>query len=208
MVTSPPAPTDLANADRPFAVKNASHVRAQQWVDRKWRAISYGAGFYHTATLSRLIPLTLVAVWMVALVVATERRLPDWRDEVTIWRAAVAADPASPTAHNTYGQALLVRDRGRESEPHFRLEVAQRPERIISHVMLGFALAKRGATAEADAEWAIVNRMAAQRFQPGANHALAHRGDMIQGVVFPPQPGLAKRLGIEGASPDAPTATR
>ena len=151
--------------------------------------------------------LTLVAIfgWLVVLVVLTERRLPDWRDEVTIWQAAVAADPASPTARNTFGQALLVRDRGPEAEPHFHAQAAQRPSRIVSHVMLGLAFTKRGAMAEAAAEWAIVNRLAAERFRPGVNQAAAHRGDMISGYVLPDQPGLAKRLGITGAAPDAAT---
>lgn len=158
--------------------------------------------------VSRLIAATLVAVWLVALVIVTERRLPDWRDEVTIWRAAVAVNPVSPTARTTYGQALLVNDHGRESEPHFRAAAAQRPERIVSHIMLALALAKRGATAEADAEWAIVNRLAAQRFRPGVNQAVAHRGDMISGYVLPDQPGLAKMLGIEGAAPDAFSSPR
>lgn len=157
---------------------------------------------------TRSLTLVVAFAWLLGLVVVTERRLPDWRDEVTIWRAAVAADPASPTAHNTYGQALLVRGRGRESEPHFRLEAAQRPERIISHVMLGLAFTRRGATAEADAEWAIVNRLAAQRFRPGVDQAVAHRGDMIMGYVLPDQPHLSEHLGITGAAPDAPASTR
>ena len=137
------------------------------------------------------------------MLVLTERRLPDWRDEVTIWKAAVALNPASSTARTTYGQALLVRGRGQESEPHFRAASAQRPERIVSHIMLALALSKRGAMAEAEAEWAIVNRLAAERFRPGADHAAAHRGDMIHGYVLPAQPGLADRLGMTGATPDA-----
>ena len=166
-----------------------------------------GGSFLSDTTRSRLTGVVAIA-WLVALVVVTERRLPDWRDEVTIWRAAVAVDPVSPTARNTYGQALLVRDQGRASEPHFRVAVAERPERIVSHIMLGLALTKRGALAEAAAEWAIVNRLAAQRFRPGVDQAKAHRGDMIQGYVLPDQPGLAQRLGIVGASPDAPASTR
>jgi hypothetical protein len=65
------------------------------------------------AALSRLprpVFVTAAALLVVAFAVRTWTRNPDWTSDVTLWRAAVAAEPSSAKAHHALADALYASD--------------------------------------------------------------------------------------------------
>ena len=59
--------------------------------------------------------------------VATFRRIPDYRDEVTMWRSSLSVAPANPRAWNNLGVALQGRGQGIEARRAFEEALRLRP---------------------------------------------------------------------------------
>ena len=75
-----------------------------------------------------------------------------WRDSVSLWRAALAADADCRLCQTKLGAALLERGDARQAEPHLRRAVELLPGRASLHVDLGVALALNGRDVEAERE--------------------------------------------------------
>jgi Flp pilus assembly protein TadD len=81
-------------------------------------------------------------------------RTRDWRDDLTLWSAALAAIPdASSKTHGQLALALSNARRGAESIPHFERALALGPEFADLHNNLGLELMRVGRNAEAAAHF-------------------------------------------------------
>jgi tetratricopeptide (TPR) repeat protein len=91
-----------------------------------------------------------VGVVIVGLGLRTAARTRDWRDEITLWQATVAASPDSARAHSNLGSALLLEgkwDRGREE---VEKALALRPDSFEALHNLGLIRSHEGDWLEAE----------------------------------------------------------
>ena len=93
-------------------------------------ALAMLALFGQTARRRRAIALTLVAVIIVAFGVRTAMRNRDWRDDVTLWRAAVLDSPDSAKTHHALAEALYDSDPSHANLPGV-IEEAERSVAIL-----------------------------------------------------------------------------
>jgi Flp pilus assembly protein TadD len=99
---------------------------------------------------ARPAPLRAAAVGAAVVVVAagalrSAARTRDWRDDLTLWSAAIAAIPdASSKTHGQLALALSNARRGAESIPHFERALALGPEFPDLHNNLGLVLMRVG----------------------------------------------------------------
>jgi Tfp pilus assembly protein PilF len=88
------------------------------------------------------VVLFLYAVLMAA---GSIRRMPVWRDPVTLFSTMVRESPNSADAHLNLGAALLKQNRDTlQAETEFRRTLAIRPDHPVAHNDLGDILRKRG----------------------------------------------------------------
>jgi tetratricopeptide (TPR) repeat protein len=174
--------------------------------------------------LRRARPAALQAVAIAAAVVLvgagairSVARTRDWRDDLTLWSASVAAIPdASSKAHGQLGLALSNAGRGAESIPHFERALALGPEFADLHNNLGLELVRIGR-----ADLAVPHFRRALELWPGnplvhfnLGTALLRTGAREEGLAqyrivlrdetwarIPPV--LAAALGSKGQSPAA-----
>ena len=91
------------------------------------------------------------ALALLGLGIGTWQHTRIWRDSASLWRAAVAADPACALCRHKLGNLLLAARRYPEAEAELRRAAALRPERAGPHVSLGALLVEQGRYPEADA---------------------------------------------------------
>ena len=94
-----------------------------------------------------------------------------WHDSESLWRAAVAADPACALCRSKLGNVLLSAGLPREAEAELTRAIALRPERATAHNSLGSLLVQQGHLDAAEAEF-----REAIRLTPGYPEATANLG--------------------------------
>jgi Flp pilus assembly protein TadD len=121
-------------------------------------AIVFGAGvaFVVDPTRNRVVrpPLgTLLAVsataWLVALGVLAGQQVTVWRDDDTLWRAALEGDPACSICYANLGVALSDKGFPALAISQFERAIAIRPDRVRNYGNLGVALMRTGKADEA-----------------------------------------------------------
>jgi hypothetical protein len=117
---------------------------------------SYGFCLLVAMGLERLLRrrrVLLVAVAAAILAAGAMRslvRIRDWRDDLTLWTAALRAVPeGSARIHGELGRALSRAGRAAEALPHLQTAVDLDPLRPDAHSDLGLALLESGRPAEA-----------------------------------------------------------
>lgn len=110
----------------------------------------------------RRVGAALAAAALLALAAGAVTYAAAWRDEVSLFQAAVRAQPASAKAHALLGAALM--EEGHEAEGVRELEAAVRMQAALpsppakTRVDLGVAYERAGRLAEAEATYADVLR--------------------------------------------------
>ena len=91
----------------------------------------------------------VLTVWLVATAGLAWAQTQVWRSTETLWRAALAVDPACALCHSQLGAELGNRHELREAAGHFAEAVRLRPAHTPFRRNLALALLKSGRTAEA-----------------------------------------------------------
>ncbi|MET0852304.1 MAG: tetratricopeptide repeat protein [Candidatus Rokuibacteriota bacterium] len=108
----------------------------------------------HAARVSRWVTaatLAGVALALAGLGAAAWEQTKIWHDSETLWRAAVAADPACSLCRHKLGNVLLAAGRHAEAEAELGTAAALRPDRAGPLVSLGALLTEQRRHAEAEA---------------------------------------------------------
>ncbi len=101
----------------------------------------------HAARVSRWVTaatLAGVALALAGLGAAAWEQTRIWHDSETLWRAAVAADPACSLCRHKLGNVLLAAGRHAEAEAELGTAAALRPDRAGPLVSLGALLTEQG----------------------------------------------------------------
>lgn len=124
----------------------------------------------------RRAALRALAAVLVAFLVRTEVRIPDWRSPETLYRATLATAPRCARAHLNLGALLARRKTGsrdqrlanlKEAESHFNSAVECDPDRIYAWVCRAQARDTLGRTAEAKADFEKALELARASARPG-----------------------------------------
>ncbi len=113
-------------------------------------------------------------VVVVALGTASWRLTHAWRDAGTLWRHAVAVDPASYQGHTNLGLFEFTQGRYDAAVTAFDAAIALNPDSSNARFDRGLALAKWGRTDEA-----IASYQAGLALDPADATAHAHLGDLL-----------------------------
>jgi tetratricopeptide (TPR) repeat protein len=89
------------------------------------------------------------AAWLAALGALTAEQTKVWRDDDTLWRYALDADPACSICHSNLGLSLANRNLHSLALSEFERSLALRPDRLQVHGHLGVALLNLDRPAEA-----------------------------------------------------------
>ncbi len=95
---------------------------------------------------------TAIAVLGLPWLVLLERRLPDWRDNLTLYASAARVRPESARALANYGSALAAGGRPEEGRPLLERAVRLAPHDPLRRQQYGTLLLNTGRFAEASAE--------------------------------------------------------
>jgi len=98
--------------------------------------------------LARLAVGTAVA-WLIGLSFMTWHQAKVWRDNDTVWRYALDADPECAICHSNLGVSLYNRRIIDLAMERFERSIALRPDRVRTHGNLGLALMAAGRSKEA-----------------------------------------------------------
>lgn len=97
-----------------------------------------------------------------------------WRDSVSLWSAAVAADERCMLCRAKLGDALLAVNAAADAAPHLRRAVDLAPDRAGLRIDLGVALALSGRDAEAEHEFDEALRLAPRSVAARTNLAVLY----------------------------------
>lgn len=115
--------------------------------------------------------MAAVALALAGLGAGTSVQSRIWRDSESLWRAAVAADPACALCRHKLGNVLLAAGRHGEAEAELTRAVQLRPERAKAHNSLGSLFVNVGRYGEAEAAF-----REAMRLNPNHGEAAANLG--------------------------------
>ena len=101
------------------------------------------------ARLDRRVLFALVPALLLALSAVTWRQETAYRDEETLWRRTIAADPRVFLAQNNLGGMLMERGRLDEAEAHLLRAIEIEPSYPEAYDNLGILLDRRGRIEEA-----------------------------------------------------------
>ncbi len=82
----------------------------------------------------RLAPMA--AAVLIALSLASSRRVTDWRDDLTLWRASLDVDDKNAFAWACYGSALLDQSQFDAAETAFRTALKNKPTQSLAESIL------------------------------------------------------------------------
>ncbi|OLB93597.1 MAG: hypothetical protein AUH30_19810 [Candidatus Rokubacteria bacterium 13_1_40CM_68_15] len=99
-------------------------------------------------SLARVATAAGVA-WLVGLSLMTWHQAKVWRDNDTLWRYALDADPECAICHSNLGVSLYNRRILDPAMERFERSIALRPDRVRTHGNLGLALMAAGRSQEA-----------------------------------------------------------
>ena len=108
-------------------------------------------------------------VVLLALGALTWRQTGVWRDSLTLWRAALAADPNDGTAHTNLGKSLDGQGDDAAAEAEYRRGLSTRPGDYDGQSLLGRLLLKQGRVAEAAEHFDTALRIAPGKAQAHYN---------------------------------------
>lgn len=89
------------------------------------------------------------AAWLIGLSLMTWHQVKVWRDNDTLWRYALDADPECDICHSNLGVSLYNRRIFDLAMERFERSIALRPDRVRTHGNLGLALMGAGRSEEA-----------------------------------------------------------
>ena len=100
----------------------------------------------------RIRPLALMAAVLavVALGTVTRGQTAIWTDSETLWRRAVAVDPACSLCESNLGRVIARPGRFAEAEAHVQRAIALRPGRPGPHENMGAIMLAQGRDSEAE----------------------------------------------------------
>jgi tetratricopeptide (TPR) repeat protein len=98
---------------------------------------------------SRPAQIGIVAAVLAGLMTLTWLQVRHWRDSVTLWRHAIAVDPANARAHSNLGNVLMQQDRPQEAIEHLRKSVRLDPQMTLPEFLLAELLLRQGELDEA-----------------------------------------------------------
>jgi Flp pilus assembly protein TadD len=99
-------------------------------------------------SISRLATLA-AAAWLAALGILTAEQVKVWRDDDTLWRYALDADPECSICHLNLGLSLVKQNLPGLAIPEFERALTLRSDRVEIHSNLGVALLRVGRPADA-----------------------------------------------------------
>ncbi len=99
----------------------------------------------------RIGTAVLAALVIASLGTAAWKQARLWHDGVTLWRHAVALDPASGIAHANLGGELIHQGRTAEAIKEFDEAIRLRPAYAEAHLYLGVLMAQQGSLGDAAA---------------------------------------------------------
>ncbi|MCC7195860.1 MAG: tetratricopeptide repeat protein [Gemmatimonadaceae bacterium] len=135
------------------------------------------------AARTSLAAPALLAAALAVLGALTWRQAGEYRDAESLYRAVLAANPASWMAHNNLGRMLLRRADGLdEAIAHFEAAIGLKPDHARAHYSLGLALQRAGRGAEA-----VPHLEAAERMEP-FNRPLVASAEYLLGLESLSQP--------------------
>jgi Flp pilus assembly protein TadD len=82
--------------------------------------------------------------WLAALGALAAQQTQVWRDDDTLWRYALDADPGCSICHGNFGISLLTRGFTTLAIEEFQQALALRPDRLQVRSQLGIALTRAG----------------------------------------------------------------
>lgn len=106
-----------------------------------------------TSRRAKTFAAALAVICVTVLAAAAHKQAGYWRDSVTLWKHAVAVNPANAQAHRGLGNALRNLKRHEEAIGHFRKAIEIKPDYADARVGLGAALGDLGRMVEAEAEF-------------------------------------------------------
>jgi tetratricopeptide (TPR) repeat protein len=136
------------------------------------------------ARASVAVGLACVAALTVAAIQVTERRIEDYHDELSIWRAAEAIEPNDFLVQVNLGIALGKMGRNDEALGHFIDGARLAPDSFHAHYNLARAFDQAGRSSEALGHYLDTLRIK-PRFAPAHNNAgrlLANLGKTDQAI--------------------------
>ncbi|MDB4970757.1 MAG: hypothetical protein JWN44_6446 [Myxococcales bacterium] len=143
-------------------------------------ALALAVGLAALRGRTRACALALAVPLCAGYLIATAVQARAWRDDRTLWQAAVDAQPRAALAHANLGLALLRDRRPADALPHF--EIARAIDGDKPEVRLGIATAYdqlgRAADAEAAARAALASDDSDARLHALLGGILAKRGDL------------------------------
>lgn len=107
------------------------------------------SGHVHMATV---VPV----LYTIVLALLTTQRVPDWHDEVTLWRDAAAKAPLMLRPHLRLADALVERGRLPEAEASYKRAIELRPRHVASRNNLGLFYRQQGRLPEAEAQFSAL----------------------------------------------------
>jgi len=98
---------------------------------------------------ARLLARTAMALVAALMFGRAYARIPDWKDDFSLYRSAARIAPRSARIRYNLGNAYLRAARNRDAEENYRRALAIYPEFQDARVNLGMALVQQGRAAEA-----------------------------------------------------------
>ena len=164
----------IAHAGHQLAHDRYSYLAGLGFAILAGAGVTWLAGQRASGRVSRWVygaTVTAVALALFGLGADTWVRSRVWRDSESLWRAAVAADPACALCHQKLGEALQMAGLAGEAEAELTRAVALRPDRPTAHNSLGAFLVSRDRLGEAEPEF-----REAIRLMPSYPDAVANLG--------------------------------
>ncbi len=135
------------------AISNLAAVLPAIFAERLLYLPAAGLAITMAGGLTRLRPaaaITVLALVVGGNVVRAELRAGDWRDDLSLFSAAILDEPRSARSWVNYGSALLGVNRDEEASVAFEHGVEIFPTWAVPHSYAGLALARLGRLAEAE----------------------------------------------------------
>jgi len=150
-----------------------------------------GAELARRSAAARAGAVGAACLALVACAVLARGQIDHWRDDVALWRHALAVTERNAHAHNALGAALLARGRDAEARAELERALAIRPELTDAHVNLGVALLRAGEPE------AAVRSLSRGLTLPAARRAEVH-GRLGLAQLDAGRPGAARVQAREG----------
>jgi tetratricopeptide (TPR) repeat protein len=107
---------------------------------------------------SRVPAVSIAILLLIACSIGTWQRTQVWQNSETLFRNAVAVNPASPNAHLNLGHALSRSGNAEEARRHYAIAIQLRPGDALAHFNLANSLRDAGQLDEAAREYQMALR--------------------------------------------------